>query len=106
MLCENTRRIEFLAAPFPILNRARPGMRRLNRAGEPLALGLQMQISRNSLLSRLEMDDPISGHRLIDCRRVRLTKEKARNGQRAAQNCDDFIITHDEYLCFDFQSDV
>ena len=91
MRCENTRRIEFLAAPFPVLNRAWPGMRRLNRAGKLLALHLEMQISRNALLSRLKMDDPISGHRLIDSRRVRLTEEKARS-QRSAQECENFIL--------------
>lgn len=103
MLCENTRRIEFLTAPFPLLNGAWPGMRRLDRAGELLTIGLEMEIPRNVLLTRLEMDDPISGDRLIDRRRARLlTKENARERQRATQHREKFILTHDGYLCFDY----
>src|SRR6185295_16421509 len=76
------------------------GVRRLDRAGELLGCGFEMQISRNVLLARLKMDDPISGHRVIDCWRVQLTKENKRNRHRAAEHCHDVLFAHDEYLYF------
>jgi hypothetical protein len=71
---------------------------------ESVSIGLKAQVARDTLMSGLKMDNPISGDRRLARgqrrRRAMLTKHDEWQSERSTDYCCHFDF-HDECLCFE-----